>query len=79
MAQRKSTVTVASLADGKTEMFTFEGDSMLLTDAVAEAGFDLDEVNSVERNEAAISEKDLETATVRNGDVVYLIPLIQGG
>lgn len=36
-------------------------------------------MNAVERNEAPIAEKDLETATVRNGDTVYLIPLIEGG
>lgn len=79
MATRKSTVTVASLADGETKLYTFDGDTMLLTEVVSEAGFDLDEVNSVERNELPIADGDLETATVRNGDVVYLIPLIEGG
>lgn len=41
MADRKSTVTIASLADGKTELYTFNGDSMLLTEAVENAGLTL--------------------------------------
>lgn len=76
---RKSTITVADLSDGETKQYTFEGDAMNLREAVEAAGFSLDDVNTVERNEAVIPEDNWDTETVRNGDSIFLIPLVEGG
>ncbi len=76
---RKSTITIADLSDGDTRQHTFEGETMNLKEAVEAAGFSLDDVNTVERNEAVIPEESWEVATVRNGDNIFLIPVVEGG
>lgn len=78
---RHSIVEVATLEDGETERVAFEGETMPLTKVCEKAGFadELANATKVLRNEVEIPADKLEEATVRNGDVVFLIPLIEGG
>lgn len=76
---RHSIVEVATLEDGETKRVAFEGETKPLTEVVDMAGFSLEDADKVLRNEVEIPADKLEEATVRNGDVVFLVPLIEGG
>lgn len=73
-----SDLTVAALAEGKTQTLTIQGQK-LLTWAVSEAGFEIADAHQVLVNDAIVPDSELEERTVQPGDVVLLVPMIQGG